>query len=74
MSSRVSKEDLEHMERRVNSYLKNIQLKVAGRYNYIAIDIYKRDGSVLDTLAAGLTKREAYEILRCIAEVLRRES
>jgi hypothetical protein len=75
MSSRISKEDLEYMERRVNSYLKNIQLKVAGRYNYIAIDMYKKDGSsVLDTLAAGLSKREAYEILRCIAEVLRRES
>jgi hypothetical protein len=74
MSSRISKEDLEYMEHRVNSYLKNIRLKVAGRYNYIAIDMYKKDGSVLDTLAAGLTKREAYEILRCIAEVLRRES
>jgi hypothetical protein len=74
MSSRISKEDLEYMERRVNSYLKNIRLKVAGRYNYIAIDMYKKDGSVLDTLVAGLSKREAYEILRCIAEVLRRES
>jgi hypothetical protein len=36
--------------------------------------MYKKDGSVLDTLVAGLSKREAYEILRCIAEVLRRES
>jgi energy-converting hydrogenase Eha subunit F len=62
--------DLEYVEKTVNYYLKNIQLKVARRYNYIAIDIYKRDGGIIDTLIAGLSKREAYDILSSIARVL----
>jgi len=69
MGMRISKRDLEVVEKRVNSRLKNIQLKVSQRYGYTAIDI-KKDAEIYDTLIAGLSKREAYDILKCIERVL----
>jgi len=67
---RVTKKDLERIEKNVNLLLSNIELRVAYRYNYVAIDVYKKDGSVLDTLEAGLTKNEAYRILASIYRAL----
>jgi hypothetical protein len=66
---RVSKEDLAVKEKRVNDLLKNIGLRVSYRYGYVAIDIM-RNGNIMETLIAGLTKREAYDILDSIERVL----
>jgi hypothetical protein len=69
MERRITKKDLTVKEGRVNELLKNIKLKVSYRYNYIAIDITK-EGKILDTLIAGLTKPQAYDILECLERVL----
>jgi len=70
---RVRKKDLEIFERRVNNILKdhNLSVKVSYRYNYTAIDI-ARKGRVVDTLIAGLTKREASLILLGIERIFTR--
>jgi len=73
LSTRIGKKDLEAVERRVNSMLRKIQLKVSSRYGYTAIDITDKRGNMIGTLATGLSKRQAYEILEAIAEVLMRE-
>jgi len=69
MSMRIKKKDLEAKERHVNQLLDKIKLKVCYRYNYVAIDILK-EGRVYDTLVAGLTKKQAYQILDAIDRVL----
>jgi len=73
MSARIGRKDLEAAERRVNSMLRKIQLKVSSRYNYTAIDITDKRGIMIGTLVTGLSKRQAYDILEAIAEVLMRE-
>jgi hypothetical protein len=71
---RIRDKDLELDEKIVNELLKNIQLKVSGRYNYTAIDIVdKKTNHVMDTLLAGLTKKQAHEILRAIERILELE-
>jgi len=71
MGKRIGKKDLEDMEKSVNELLSNVKLRVSQRYDYIAIDILKSDGTVIDVLEAGLTKYQAYSILRSLYEVLR---
>jgi hypothetical protein len=66
---KITKKDLAIKEERVNDLLKNIGLKVSYRYDYVAIDII-RDGKIMETLIAGLTKRETYDILESIERVL----
>jgi hypothetical protein len=70
MERRITKKDLTVKEGRVNGLLKNIKLKVSYRYNYVAIDITNTEGKILDTLIAGLTKPQAYDILECLERVL----
>lgn len=70
---RIRKSDLENAEDRVNALLNNIKLKVSYRYGYTAIDILDDKGRVLVTLVAGLTKREAYDVLHAIHTVIREE-
>ena len=67
---RVSKQDLKAKEERVNSLLKKAKVKVAFRYNYVAIDLMDNRGVMVSTLVAGLTKAQAHEILWCIERVL----
>jgi len=69
---RITRKDLEAKEMRVNLLLHRISLRVGGRYGYTAIDIY-RNGKLVDTLVAGLTKKQAYTVLDCIERVLREE-
>jgi hypothetical protein len=67
----ITKEDLAYKETHVNCLLKKCKLKVAYRYNYVAIDILdKNSGNMKDTLIAGLTKRQAYDILEAISRIL----
>jgi hypothetical protein len=47
-----------------------IKLKVAYRYGYTAIDVLDDDGKMRDTLIAGLTKSEAFNILSAIERIL----
>ena len=70
---RFTKKDLEAQEEQVNALLDKINLKVAYRYSYTAIDITDKQGEVLDTLVAGLTKSEAHRLLYCIKTVLAKE-
>ena len=67
---RVNKQDLAIREERVNSLLKKVKVKVAFRYNYAAIDLANDKGIMIETLAAGLTKPQVYEILCCLERVL----
>jgi len=67
---KITKQNLEAKEKRVNGLLRNIQLKISYRYNYTAIDITDKQGNIKTTLIAGLTKTEAYNILDCIEAVL----
>jgi hypothetical protein len=58
----------------INAKLEKIQIRVAHRYNYTAIDLYdKQTGEYMFPLIAGLTKRQAYEILEAINTILRHE-
>jgi hypothetical protein len=69
---RITKQDLEAKEKRVNELLDkngNLRLKVSYRYNYVAIDIFLGN-KIFDTLIAGLTKKEAYNILESIEKAL----
>jgi hypothetical protein len=66
---KITKRDLETKQERVNSLLRKIKVRVGYRYGYTAIDII-RNGNVYETLIAGLTKREAYDILDCIEEIM----
>jgi hypothetical protein len=69
---RVTEKDLRIQEKRVNDLLKNIQVKVAFRYNYTAIDLVK-NGVMTDTLITALSKRMALDILEAIERLLRYE-
>jgi len=72
MIMRITKEDLEAMEERVNELLRRIKLRISYRYNYVAIDI-EQNGRIFDTLLAGLTKKEAYDMLYAIERVIELE-
>jgi diphthamide synthase subunit DPH2 len=71
---KITGKDLEEAVKRVNSILDNIELIISYRYNYVAIDMKSRKrGMLIDTLISGLTKREAYNILKCIETVWTQE-
>jgi len=55
---------------RINRLLENIALRLARRYDYYAIDIYDKQGKCLDTLVAGLSRREAKTVLEALYYVL----
>jgi len=70
----VTKEDLKRKESYVNQLLTKIKLKVAYRYDYVAIDIINPKTNLpTHALIVGLTKRRAWFILDAIEQVLRRE-
>jgi len=69
---RIRRRDLEAMEERVNEVLERVKLRISYRYDYVAIDIEQK-GRVFDTLVAGLTKREAYDVLYAIKRVIELE-
>jgi hypothetical protein len=71
--TRISKQDLELKERRVNELLRKINVKIAYRYDYTAIDMYDKNGKMLDSLIVGLTKPEAFTILDALENILRHE-
>ena len=73
MGMRVRVKDLDEICERVNKLLRNIYLRVERRYNYFALDVYGKDGELIDTLASGLTKRDVYNILLSVETVLRLE-
>ena len=72
--TRVSLKDLEQAEASANYYLRRagipVRLRVEGRYGYTAIDLADPKGQVIDTLASGLTRREALTILQTIRRIL----
>jgi len=57
---RITKKDLYELERALTEKYGYLKYKVGFRYNYTAIDIYKKDGGCLDTYRTGMTKRETY--------------
>jgi hypothetical protein len=65
--------DIEYRIDVLNSKLKNINLKLARRYNYWAIDIYDKAGNVKDTFLSGLTLKDVDMIVYTIARVLKEE-
>jgi hypothetical protein len=69
---RITKENLKIQEERINYYLKNVKVKVAFRYNYVAIDLQK-DNAIIDTLITGLSKPMCSEILEAIERLLKYE-
>ncbi|MEM2190757.1 MAG: hypothetical protein QW734_05350 [Candidatus Bathyarchaeia archaeon] len=73
-SFRITRDELETAEKRVNNALEScgsdIRVKLGRRYGYWAIDIVKK-GGVEDTLSAGLTAKEAKEVLDGLSRLLR---
>ncbi|MCM8802818.1 MAG: hypothetical protein NC827_05880 [Candidatus Omnitrophica bacterium] len=65
----VTKKDLEQKEKDINSLLKKCFLKIEHRYNYYAIDIYQNN-EFLQTLTAGLTKKQTLNLLDNIIRIL----
>ena len=61
---RYTKEDIETLAKNVNEELKgtDFKVKIGYRYNYQAIDLYKK-GKMQRTLIAGLTKNETWDYL-----------
>lgn len=71
---RIKTDDVAASADRLNSFLKRVNVRVAGRYGYTALDLVdKEGGAVVDTLIAGLTKREAKEFLDAMERLLRYE-
>lgn len=70
---RITKKDLENMEKQLNLLLKNISVKVCYRYNYVAIDLYSKNNNCIDTLITGLTKKETYDYLSSLRTLLNYE-
>jgi hypothetical protein len=66
-------EELEAKIERINDLLKNINLKLARRYGYWAIDYTNKEGIMKGTLATGLSRREVRDILDAIETLLREE-
>jgi len=71
---RITKNDLLIKASRVNKFLKKINLIPSWRYDYTAIDIADKEGRIKDTLVAGLTKAEAWQILESIERVFHLEN
>lgn len=67
---RITVKDLENAQEYANDFLKHINLKVGFRYGYTAIDVTDKDGRIFDTLIAGLTKRQAYDLLYALGKAL----
>jgi len=68
---RITNYDLSIHEKRVNELLKNVQLRISRRYNYIAIDLFDNKTKTLkETLIAGLTKKQTLEILEALERIL----
>jgi len=58
---------------RINQLLENVALRLARRYDYYAIDIYDKHGFLLDTIEAGLSRKQALSIIHSIYYVLLKE-
>jgi muconolactone delta-isomerase len=71
---KIKMEQLKFWEDVVNKDLerlgKKTRIKVVGRYGYTAIDKLDEQGRVWDTLIAGLTRREALDLLTSIHATL----
>jgi len=70
MGKLITQKDLKEREQSVNALLNMVKLKVARRCGNTAIDICHPKGRAKDTLLAGLTKRQAYDVLYAIKMVL----
>ena len=57
----------------VNSMLKQTSIRVGRRYGYYAVDIYDKHGFLLDTIEAGLSRKQALSIIHSIYYVLLKE-
>lgn len=69
----VKMEDIRYYERLVNGMLEKVEVHVGGRYGYYAIDLYDKDGGMVDTVRTGMSKKEAYDCLVVMEGILRRE-
>jgi len=75
MRTRVKKAELEELAKTVSDQLNDfagfqeVELKVAFRYGYAVLEVFHK-GNLVDVIAAGLTKREAYKILFAIRNLL----
>jgi len=64
-------EHIEILEKTINEKLKNIDIHVQRRYGYYAIDSYhKGTNDCLDTIQAGMTRKELIQTLEAIKRVL----
>jgi len=65
------KQYIESLEKAINEKLKKIDIKVQRRYGYYAIDSYhKGTNNCLDTMQAGMTRKELVRTLETIKRVL----
>jgi hypothetical protein len=67
----IMQQYIENLEKTINEKLKNIDIRVARRYNYYAIDSYhKGTNDCLDTIQTGMTRKELIQTLEAIKRVL----
>jgi len=71
---RITDKDLKVKEKAVNELLDKVQVKIGHRYSYTAIDLVsKENNTMITTLIAGLSRKEAFEFLEAIQTLLRYE-
>ena len=66
-SNRITQSDVDNAQAVLTKALGYEKYKAQGRYGYIGIDVYDKEGICLKTYKTGLTKREAWECLNDIA-------
>lgn len=66
--SPVTNQDLKRAEESIERMLGWKKYQCGGRYGYIGIDVYDKQGGCLRTYEAGLTKRQALDRLHAIME------
>ena len=65
---RVTKDDLEFVMTRLEQELGYRRYVCQGRYGYIGIDVHNKKGGCENTYETGLTKTQAFWVLRHILE------
>ena len=65
---RTTEKDILNVQDQLNSIIrhKGIEVRLGGRYGYQAFDLFRtkrKGGSCMQTIRAGMTKKEAYDYL-----------
>lgn len=71
---RITWKTLKALEADVNKITKKVDIRIARRYDYYALDVYYKNGNLMKTLEAGLSAREAHIALLSVKLLLELEA